>query len=123
MESDSGRCLAARATHASHRARILGLGLSVGIAIALSGCSVCDDPGGLAIAKSMREHPNEWQWDGYFFTNNKHGVLLWNNDLWVLMPPHPFTTMGCRAMINENAEPIRNAHRRALRADFVARLR
>lgn len=37
--TDCGRCLAARATHASHRARILGLGLSVGIAIALSGCT------------------------------------------------------------------------------------
>jgi hypothetical protein len=30
----TGDALRARATHASHRARILGLGLSVGIAIA-----------------------------------------------------------------------------------------
>jgi hypothetical protein len=34
----------ARATHASHRARILGLGLSVGIAIALGGCNVKPSP-------------------------------------------------------------------------------
>jgi hypothetical protein len=38
MATESGRCLTARATHASHRARILGLGLSVGIAIALGAC-------------------------------------------------------------------------------------
>lgn len=33
-----GDAFQARATHASHRACILGLGLSVGIAIALAGC-------------------------------------------------------------------------------------
>jgi hypothetical protein len=34
-----GAMPSARATYAPHRARILGLGLSVGIAIALSGCN------------------------------------------------------------------------------------
>ena len=34
----AGRCLTARATHASHRTRLHRLGLSVGIAIALCGC-------------------------------------------------------------------------------------
>jgi hypothetical protein len=40
VESPNHRAMpSARATHATHRARILGLGLSAGIAIALSGCS------------------------------------------------------------------------------------
>ena len=42
MSIDCGRCLAARATHAPHRANLRCLGLSVGIAIALAGCT--EDP-------------------------------------------------------------------------------
>jgi hypothetical protein len=38
VDHEVGAMPPARATHAPHRARILGLGLSVGIAIASSGC-------------------------------------------------------------------------------------
>lgn len=72
------------------------------------GCSKlipCNDAGGTAIVSSMKDHPEDWEWDGWLFlTNEKAGISFWKHDLNI---NGNLSTYGCRLAIDDAANPIR----------------
>lgn len=74
--------------------------------------SDCEDPLGRATLASLKEHPEEWKADDYYLLNTQRDINIWRNDLWLLNPPHPYTTYACRVAINSAIAPI---YRRTVR--------